>query len=38
MGRAAFSNQVQILTASTATEYAFDADEQIVKAAMSHAT
>jgi len=38
LGRAAFSNQVRILTASTATEYALDADEQIVKAAMSHAT
>ena len=41
LGRAAFSNQVRIfliLTASTATEYALDADEQMVKAAIIHAT
>ena len=30
-GRAAFSNKVEMLTASTATECVLDADEQTVK-------
>ena len=31
LGRAAFSNQVTILTTSIAAKYACDADEQMVK-------